>query len=288
MLCRILSLAAAVLSFTVSAQPPIANPQTHASSSQTAQPAKQFEFEVFSIRPHKPGTQLWNLDYMPDGFRVTWTLDTVIEFAYSPRGLPRSSLKMVRLPDWANTELYDIEGRVAPADMAAWAQAGPDFEDSELLRMALRAALEDRCKLARHITAVEVPYWNIVVGKHGATLTETVPGTIQPVPGKTSVAGKGISISRDDGKRQFVGVSMRDLATVLMRLSRDRPVQDKTGLTGRYDFVLPYLDAQHYPESEVATPLDRMPLASVGLMLEKGKGPGLMIDIESIQRPSEN
>jgi len=88
-----------------------------------------------------------------------------------------------------------------------------------------------------HTTTVELPYWNIVVGKHGATLKETVPGAIKPVVGKSNAAGKGFYI-QDSGKRQFVGVSMPDLATVLMRLTHDYPVQDKTGLSGRYDFIL--------------------------------------------------
>jgi uncharacterized protein (TIGR03435 family) len=105
--------------------------------------------------------------------------------------------------------------------------------------------------------------------------------------GKTSAAGKGFFI-QDNGKRQFVGVSMDDLAIALMRLTKDYPVQDKTGLTGRYDFTLPWLDYQQYPASEIGNPLDRMPLTSVGLMLELGKGPGFIIDIDHIEKPSPN
>jgi uncharacterized protein (TIGR03435 family) len=137
------------------------------------------------------------------------------------------------------------------------------------------------------MTPVEIPYWNIVVGKHGAKLNDTVPGAIQIVPGKTSVAGKGFHID-DGGKRQFVGVSMPDLATVLMRLTKDYPVQDKTGLTGRYDFILPWYDYQKYPASEISSPLERMPMTSIGLMLEMGKGPGLIFDIDHIERPDPN
>jgi uncharacterized protein (TIGR03435 family) len=187
----------------------------------------------------------------------------------------------------SDNDWYDIDARVAQQDMAAWQQAGPDIYDSEPLRSALQAALKERCKLAIHMTPVEIPYWNVVAGKHGANLNETVPGAIQRVPGKTSVAGKGIYIE-DKGKRQFVGVSMPDLASVLMRLTKDYPVQDKTGLTGRYDFTLPWYGPQQYPASEISVPLDRMPLASIGLMLEMGKGPGFVIDVEHIERPSPN
>jgi len=258
-------------------------------SANGAQAAKQFEFEVFSIRPHKSGTEWVERQYMPDGFRITWPLVAVINLAYTPLPrLPSSSLTILHVPDWAGEDLYDIDARVAQQDMAAWQKAGPDIYDSEPLRSALQAALKDRCKLVIHTTTVELPYWNIVVGKHGTKLLkETVPGAIKPVVGKTYAAGRGFYI-QDNGKRQFVGVSIDDLARVLMRLTKDYPVQDKTGLSGRYDFMLPWYSPQQYPESEIGNPLDRMPMTSIGLTLERGKGPGFVIDIDHIERPSEN
>jgi uncharacterized protein (TIGR03435 family) len=202
-----------------------------------AQARRPFAFEVFSIRPHKPGTPSFDRQYTPDGFRVSLRLHDVILLAYSPR--PGSPVTFLHAPDWLLDDWYDIDARVAPGDMATWQVAGPDIYKSALLLSALRAALEERCKLTLHITSVELPYWNIVVGKHGATLKETVPGAIKPVVDKTSAAGKGFYIE-DAGKRQFVGVSMPDLAIVLMRLTHDYPVQDKTGPYGavRFCFAL--------------------------------------------------
>jgi uncharacterized protein (TIGR03435 family) len=248
----------------------------------SAQAPKPFEFEVFSIHPHKPGTDPLEQQYRPDGLTLTVSLEWVIELAYSPLPrLPPHSVKVVHAPGWID-DWYDIDARVAPEDMAAWQKAGPSFGDSEPLRSALRVALKERCKLALHIAPVEIPYWNIVVGKHGATLKETVPGAIKPVPGHTSLAGKGFYIS-DNGKNRFVGVSMDDLALVLMRSSREVPVQNETGLPGRYDFILP-----SYPASEISDPLDRFPIDSIGLILERGKGPGLILDIDHIERPDPN
>jgi len=256
-------------------------------SANTAQVGRPFEFEVFSIRPHQPGAEPLNLQYLPDGYTATVSLGYAIKLAYIPRpGPPFSSVTILHAPDWVGSDWYDIDARVAPGDMAAWQQSR-DVYDSELLHRALQAALKERCKLAFHMTRVEVPYWNILVNKRGAKLRETVPGAVKPVVGKTSAAGKGFFI-QDNGKRQFVGVSMDDLAIALMRLTKDYPVQDKTGLTGRYDFTLPWLDYQQYPASEIGNPLDRMPLTSVGLMLELGKGPGFIIDIDHIEKPSPN
>ncbi len=257
-------------------------------SANSARDTGPFQFEVFSIRPHQPGAPPLDREYMPDGIRATMSLESVIELAYMPQPpLAWSSLKLLHAPDWID-DWYDIDARVAKQDMAAWQRAGPDIYGSEPLRSALRAALKERCQLALHMTPMEIPYWNIVVGKQGAKhLQETVPGAIKPVAGKSSVAGKGFYIE-DKGKRQFVGVSMADLATVLMRLTKDYPVQDKTGLGGRYDFTLPWYGYAQYPASEISNPLDRMPITSVGLELERGKGPGLVFDIDHIEKPSPN
>jgi uncharacterized protein (TIGR03435 family) len=245
-----------------------------------SQAPKSFEFDVFSIHPHKPGTDPLDQQYRPDGLTLTISLERAIELAYMPKRLPWSSLQTLHAPKWIE-DLYDIDARIAPQDMAAWQQAGPDIYDSEPVRTALRAALKERCKLALHMTPVEIPYWNIVVGKHGATLKETVPVAIKPVP--RSPVGKGYYFS-DNGKTRFVGVSMDDLAIVLMRYaSSELPVQDKTGLPGRYDFALPL-----YPASEISGPFDRVPINSIGLMLERGKGPGLILDIDHIERPDAN
>jgi uncharacterized protein (TIGR03435 family) len=269
------------------ALPATAQPSGVAGAAGSVRADKQYRFEVFSIRPHQPDTAPLDRQYTPDGLTQTATLEYLIKLAYISRpGLPFSSLTVLHSPDWAANDWYDINARVAPEDMAAW-QKAEDLYDSEVLRSALRAALEDRCKLALHITPVDIPYWNIVLGKHGAKLKPTVPGAVKPVMGKTSQAGGGFYI-QDNGKRQFVGVSMDDLAIALMRLTKDYPVQDKTGLPGRYDFTLPWLDDQQYPASEIGSPLDRMPLSSVGLMLEQGKGPGFLIDIDHIDRPSSN
>jgi uncharacterized protein (TIGR03435 family) len=271
----------------LSSAPAFAQGSSEASAAKSAQAEKQYQFEVFSIRPHQPGTEPLNRQYMPDGLTQTVTLEYLIKLAYIPRpGLPFSSLTILHAPEWVANDWYDIEARVAPEDMATW-QNAEDVYDSEVLRSALKAALKDRCKLALHMIPVDIPYWNIVVDKHGPKLKVTVPGAIKPVVGKTSATGKGFYI-QDKGKRQFIGISMDDLAIALMRLTKDYPVQDKTGLTGRYDFTLPWFEDQQYPGSEISDPLDRMPLSSIGLMLERGKGPGFVIDIDHIERPSPN
>ena len=88
------------------------------------------------------------------------------------------------------------------------------------------------------------------------------------------------------------------MAARAMRLSAilGRPVIDRTGLTGKYDFKLqwtpdtpvqmrspdqPVTDSEHGPSIFTA-------VQQLGLKLEKQKGPVEVIVIDSVERPSAN
>jgi uncharacterized protein (TIGR03435 family) len=255
-------------------------------SANRAHARKEFSFEVLSIRPHSPRSKLLDTQYLPDGYHASFNLNDAIMQAYVPQWYLRFSSKIVDAPDWVSHDWYDIEARVAPEDVAAWQQA-QDGVDSELLRSALQAAFRERFKLALHMTPIEVPCLNLMVSKRGAKLKDTVPGAIKPIGGKTYTLGKGFYI-QDNGKRQFVGVSMDDFARYLTRLNKGHVVQDRTDLTGRHDFTLPWYDDEHNPSTEVSNPLDLMPITSIGLMLKSGKGPGIIIDIDHIEKLAPN
>jgi uncharacterized protein (TIGR03435 family) len=256
------------------------------SSADRAQARKRFAFEVVSIHLHKPGEDRWDTKYLPNGYRASFTVPLAIRQAYVPGPYKQLTTEIRNTPDWAARDLYDIDARVAEADVPAW-QRAQDGVDSELLQSAMQGVLRERFKLALHMTPIEMPYLNLVVDKGGVKLKDTVPGAIKPVRGKTSLLGKGFYFD-DNGKRQFVGVSMEELPVALMRLSQESPIQDKTGITGRYDFTLPWYGYLQYPASEMSNPLDRLPLSSIGLALKPGKGPGVIIGIDHIERPDPN
>ena len=216
---------------------------------------------------------------------MTTTLTAFISLAYTPgAGIYGSSPKVVGAPQWAYADFYDIEARVSQDDLAVWQQSH-DILHSELLQQGLQAALQDRSRLSLHITQTEQNCLDLVLGKQPLKLNPTVPGAIKPVPGKSSKVGDGFYIE-DNGRRQFVGVSMKDFAgLVLTRLNIGHLVRDKTGLTGRYDFTLQVAPAAD-DGSEV--PLDRMPVTSVGLALRPATAPLLNIYIDHIERPDAN
>ena len=186
-------------------------------------------------------------------------------------------------PPWVYSEHYDLNARVALDDQKAWRQVENNIFSSEIMQTALRAVLRDRFKLATHLTTDQKPCLDLVVGAHGPKLQTA--SSVQPkiVPGKTSRVGDGISI-QENGSERFFGVSMADLAARLSKTSGGQTIiQDKTGLSGRYDFTLPY-----YGQDPEVTGLDRMPISSIGLVLKPGMAPVTVINIDHIERPDAN
>ena len=242
-------------------------------------------FEVFSIRPSAEGAVDGRPTITPDGLTVTATLFTLIEMAYNPmppRYWDRKSV--LHFPSWASEQMYSIDARVASEDAEAWQAQGNNLTD--ISRGALQAALKGRCNLRVKVTQTEVPYIELVVGKDGAKLTESRPYDVTQIRGG-SVLGKGFYYDAG-GKRNYVGVSMKEFAQYLMRISPGNLIQDKTGLDGRYDFVLPLNDATDPSDNLTSSPLDRVPIKDIGLTLRPGKGPSFILDVESVSRPDPN
>ena len=275
--CFVISLAAGLGAASATAQ------SSALTSANTVQPTKPFTFEVVSIHPHKPGAERMGTQYLPNGYNVNGvSIAYLIQQAYTPRdGNWSLSSRIQNDPPWLNNDLYDVEARIALEHQQAWHEAQASLS-SDLLQASLRATLKDRCKLAVHLTSDQAPGLNLVVGKHGAKLKPATPGSVKAVPRKTYTAGDGFYI-QDNGTRQFVGVSMSDFARVVTRLAGNQIVTDKTGLTGRYDFTLPW-----YDESPQVRGVDQMPLSDIGLALNCGMTPIVVINIDHIEKPDAN
>ena len=88
---------------------------------------------------------------------------------------------------------------------------------------------------------------------------------------------------------------MAQFASVMQRSIFDRPVVDKTGLAGRYDFDLEWtpdetqFDGQRQETLESTKPgLFAAIQKQLGLRLEAAKGIVQALAIDRIERPSEN
>lgn len=243
-------------------------------------------------------------------------MDTLIRDAYLrfstgvpwPRN-PRSGMMAPPVPlfetvqpikgsaDWMMSEKFTID---AKADWPASLQMmrGP----------MMQTVLKDRFNLAIHTEKREIPVYDLTVANGGAKLQTAQESKCRPFPAsdegppaawkkgdKTppNICG-GFTLSPKGGL-DIYGVTMGDFATLLY--SRvDRPVIDKTGLTGMYDLHLEVTFAEiapnhpPAPSDEASDPGGKLAsaLGKVGLRLTPGKAAVDGLVIEHVQRPSGN
>ncbi len=262
-----------------------------------------YAFEVVSIRQNISDTPGEIGKPTADGYRTTNSLlDMVIKTAFVPQigGAAFYSPGQVKgLPKWESTEKYDIDARISDEDRAAWQNPA---EQKVMLRSMLQTMLAERFKLAVHREVKDAPVYSLVVGKSGIKFKETDP-TMEHPEGMPLPWGGILDNSRDDkgSYMRLYGASMASLASLLSNIvsgmgQHEGTVQDKTGLTGRYDFVIKFPPieprAQGGTQGAFADPDPSLAAftaaEALGLKLEKSRGPVETLVIDHIERPSEN
>ncbi len=207
------------------------------------------------------------------------------QFSTQPRGI-----SIEGGPAWTRSERYDIKAK-PEGDASFEMMNGP----------MLQALLEDRFKLKIHRETREVPVYALVVAKGGHKLQPFKEGSCTPIdinkftppPDSNNCHARGTK----KGSNQEVnaqGMRVDDFSRIFLNGALDRPVIDKTGITGRFDFHLeyapdeatPFLPAAPDPAGgpSIFTALQEQ----LGLKLEPAKGPGEFRVIDSVERPSEN
>lgn len=213
-------------------------------------------FEVSSIRPDRSeGRPVSDFPigpgrvYVPRGgvFRARHILPIqYIGFAYN---LTESQMAYLaaHVPDWVTTERFAITASVE----------GRPGEDQ--LRSMMQSLLEDRFKLEIHKQDREVSVLALVLAKPGLTGPRLTPHSLYPpcpetappaeaqesLPAGFPVACHGIVILPPSTPGR-VRLGARDVTLSLITdalsgsaiANFDRPLIDRTGLTGRYDFAL--------------------------------------------------
>jgi uncharacterized protein (TIGR03435 family) len=279
------------------ARPAAAKSPAAAQATKAAGPTKPMDFEVVSIRPSAPGSPWGRVQILPDGYRA-WGIGlwVSVEKAYFPAEITDIKERLLGLPSWTTEEKYDIQAKVAPADVAEW-QRQSHTRQKVMMQVMLQTMLAERCKLVVHRIPAEITGYALVVGKGGPKFKETPAGETFP-SGYLQFTDGGEQVGYRLGEKQqstFYGASMASLAESLGGASPGHPVEDRTGLTGRYDFVLSSVDMD--PSSDEkgvvvslagTNPANIWNLAKLGLKLEPIKIPTETVVIDHIERPSAN
>ena len=261
-------------------------------------------FEVASVKPierdkfRPPSFPLSNDDaFRATGGRFTasFPLSVLITFAYKIRLTEEQMRAMLApLPKWVSTDWFDIEAR---------AEGNPTKDQYRLMMQSL---LAERFKLAIHSEQSEVPLFALTLAKpgklgpglrphsEGPACESANSGEIFPPSCDVQMQTRMPNGTQRAGSRN---ISLALIAASLPTLGRlGRPVVDRTGLSGNFDYVLEWMQETNTPPAPNAAPQPEFQGTSflealrdqLGLRLESGKGPVETLVIDHVERPSEN
>ena len=206
--------------------------------------------------------------------------------------------QLIGAPEWTESARFDIN--------ATYQADGARIEDDA--RAMLRTLLADRFGLKTHREMRELPIYSLVMArKDGALGPRLVRSTIdcnQWIAEKRPQMGAGsASPVAPGGKRpvclilttrRFITAgtrSMQDLLRPLQSMT-GRPVIDRTGLTGAFDFDLQWTSGPVAPAAGPTAPADDGPSIFValqeqlGIRLEPGRAPFDVVVVDAVRRPT--
>jgi len=200
-------------------------------------------FEVASVKPSPPvgsGERVYfgpprGGPGTPDPGQITWTyalMKNLIMTAYDVKAY------QVNGPAWMTTERYDIIAKV------------PQGATKEQVNTMWQNLLAERFGMVVHHESKEFQVEELVVAKGGLKLKETAEDLTRPLPpgppqlknGELLSPGVVSMVSPGPSARFHTVARAQPISQLAAMLSNNlnRPVLDKTGLTGKYDFTLDY------------------------------------------------
>lgn len=227
-------------------------------------------FEVASIRPFVIGQQSPNpFGLSFSGNRVTgrgMSLRTLIRAAYN-----LETFQVTGGPSWANTDSFDIAAKSRSEEPLT----------RENVRPMLQVLLTDRFHLKIHRETRELDVYALVVGGRGVK-----PGL------KLNTSAAPFAIDQRGSTSAFtqLNVTNSPLATFVSVIPgpgfAGRPVIDKTGLTGNYDFVIKF--SSRADSNSDAPSFFTAIEEELGLKLQPTKAPLELLVIDNAERPTQN
>jgi uncharacterized protein (TIGR03435 family) len=229
--------------------------------------SQTFSFDVVSIKRSAPNAPPGSGGLQPGGrYRLAnGPTRILIGVAYP------AAEEIIGAPDWVTYENYDVT-----------AVGGTRATDDEVAAM-MRSMLAQRFNLQARIETRERPVYALTLARRDRTLGPNLRSSTCT----EADAGKAPCVARfGRGSIAAGGFSMEWLA-VNLRGGAGRPVVDRTGLTGGYDFTLDYafgapvLDSAPDAKPSLFTALQEQ----LGLKLEPAQAPLPVVVVERIERP---
>jgi uncharacterized protein (TIGR03435 family) len=186
-------------------------------------------------------------------------------------------------PAWVRSERFEVQALV-PEGATIYTLDQFMKGDAPGLEKMLQLLLADRFKLVVHNVTKEVPGYALVPAKGGSKL-KTSAADDQPAMGVRRKADPGGQVASNLVGRKM---EMRDLAFLLVMIT-NRPVIDRTGLTGHFNFDLDFAPLDGDAAANSGAPsLFTAIQEQLGLRLDTTKAPLDGLVIERAERPDEN
>jgi uncharacterized protein (TIGR03435 family) len=213
----------------------------------------------------------------------------------------------IAVPDWMASTRWDITAKLPPGS------------NSKEVPEMMQALLRDRLRMRMHRETRETAVYGLVIGKAGLKLKES-PANLGEPPNRSvnaaMASGAGTTVTYGNGayftfgNNRFEGkkLPVSIIADALSRFA-DRPVVDRTGLKGDYDFSMEFspedframmiraaIAGGTVVSPEVLKLLDASTgdtlvnaVEKLGIKLESRKAPIEMLVIDEAQKtPTEN
>jgi uncharacterized protein (TIGR03435 family) len=273
-----------------------------------AQEAATPKFDVVSIKPCDGGNAGGRNGGLIANGRLNVNCVTVMDLIKSAcvtwANAHLNSPKSLRIeggPAWIHSEAYTINAK-SEVNATMPMLSGP----------MLQALLEDRFHLRTHRETRDIPVYVLTVAKTGPKLQPVQEGSCTPFDIEKFLAPLAPGAPHPD----FCGVVLRNarkgsavtrdfhamtLAQFAGELPVDRPVVDKTRVSGLFDFRLEFaLDettSSSFPQYGSATAssddsggpsIFTALQEQLGLKLESARGPGAFLVIDHVEKPDAN
>jgi bla regulator protein BlaR1 len=284
-----------------------------------AQSAKgELAFEVASIRPSSPnpgggppggknkqggGGLLQGLDHQRLNLRST-TLGLMVQAfrlkSCGPGGF-RGCVMVSGGPNWIQNDSYDLQAKL-PDKVPSYTMAQLRDGDAPEISMMLQSLLADRFNLKYHRETRQLPVYVLTQIRKSPKLEPAKHEMRQQKDGSTVMdrsliwtfpRGANGQINFNQSTIQMIvkNRTIQDLTDTLSG-AMDRPVLNRTGLTGEFDITLQY-DRDIDPDiddfgSTFGPSMMKTFERELGLKFEGTKGPVEVLVIDHIERPSEN
>jgi uncharacterized protein (TIGR03435 family) len=170
-------------------------------------------------------------------------------------------------PNWITSDVYTVTAKVEGDATAPTAE----------IRKMLQSLLAERFKVTVHHDTRESRVYLLEAAKTGSTLTPSV--------------AQRPTMQMGAGHLMMVKVTTNQMASMLSSVL-GRPVLDKTGIPGEFDFTLDSPDinmGRGGPQEDVPGPsLFTAIQEKLGLKLEPSRGPIDILIVDHAEKPLEN